>query len=72
MSDLPFRRRKRPGWIRPSEGPVDAKRLKGLDEFTPPPFLGRMDRVRRRRERLFHATLAITLVAGAAIGLFVI
>lgn len=42
---LDFRRRKRPGWIRSDEGPAESKRLKGLDEFEKPEFVGRMDRV---------------------------
>ena len=48
---------------------MPAKRLKGLDEFTVPPFVGRMDRVRRRRERAFHGALLIAVLVGVGLGL---
>ena len=70
MDELPnFTRRNRPGWIRPSEGNRDAKRLKGLDEFTKPAFVGRMERVRRRGKRVFGAALVICVFIGIGIGL---
>ena len=44
-------------------------RLKGLDEFEPPEFVGRMGRVERRRKLVWYAMLAGAVVLGAAIGL---
>ena len=38
------------------------KRLKGLDEFGPPEFVGRMGRIERNRKRAWH-----TMLAGAAV-----
>ena len=65
---LDFRRRTRPGWTRPGVAQLRGKRLKGLDEFVKPEFVGRMDRVRRHRERVFVAMLISALLTGAAIG----
>ena len=45
------------------------KRLKGLDEFEPPAFVGRMARVERRRKRAWYAMLAGAVAVGGAIGL---
>ena len=45
------------------------KRLKGLDEFEKPEFVGRMARVRQRRRIAWLAILAATVVVGAALGL---
>jgi hypothetical protein len=65
-----FRRRTRPGWTRPSENePVPIKRLRGLDEFIKPKFLGRMARVERRRRLIWYAMLAGAIAVGALIGL---
>lgn len=44
------------------------KHLCGLDEFVRPSFVGRMERVRRHRERVFAAMLISALLTGAAIG----
>jgi hypothetical protein len=44
------------------------RRLKGLDEFETPEFVGRMDRVRRRRQIAWYAMLASAVLIGAAIG----
>ena len=65
---LDFRRRTRPGWIRPNreEG---TKRLKGLDEFETPEFVGRMARVERGRKLSWYAMLSIAVAVGAGIGL---
>ena len=70
MDKLPaFTRRNRPGWIRPNMGDRDSKRLKGLDEFVTPAFVGRMDRVRRRRQGAFGVALIVAMLIGSAIGL---
>ena len=45
------------------------KRLKGLNEFVAPGFVGRMDRVRRRRKWAFGAALFVAVLLGIAIGL---
>ena len=42
-------------------------RLKGLDEFETPAFVGRMARVGRRRLE-WYAMLAVAIALGAAIG----
>lgn len=67
---LDFRQRKRPGWRRPNAGDeiVPIKRLKGLDEFKPPAFVGRMARVDRRQRFTWYAMLAVAVALGAAIG----
>ena len=44
-------------------------RLKGLDEFQSPSFVGRMARVRRRRAMAWYAMLAAAALVGVAIGL---
>lgn len=44
------------------------KRLRGLDEFVRPKFVGRMERMRRQRELVFAAMLISALLTGAAIG----
>jgi len=45
------------------------KRLKGLDEFEKPEFVGRMERVERRRKLTWYAMLAGAVALGAGIGL---
>ena len=45
------------------------KRLKGLDEFEPPAFFGRMARMERRRKLAWYAMLAGAVAVGGAIGL---
>lgn len=44
-------------------------RLKGLDEFETPPFVGRMERVRRLRVWLWRLTLAVGVAVGVLLGL---
>jgi hypothetical protein len=44
-------------------------RLKGLDEFQPPEFVGRMARTERLRKLAWYAMLAGAVAVGAAIGL---
>ncbi|MFL6752430.1 MAG: hypothetical protein ACJ8FL_04295 [Sphingomicrobium sp.] len=45
------------------------RRLKGLDEFETPEFVGRMARVERRRRVVWYAMLVTAVVVGAGIGL---
>jgi len=45
------------------------KRLKGLDEYEKPEFVGRMARVTQRRRIAWLAMLAAAVVVGAALGL---
>jgi hypothetical protein len=45
------------------------RRLKGLDEFQTPGFVGRMARTKRRRKLAWRAMLGGAVVLGAAIGL---
>lgn len=45
------------------------RRLKGLDEFEPPGFVGRMARVERRRTLARWAMIAGGVGLGAALGL---
>lgn len=45
------------------------RRLKSLDEFEPPEFVGRMERVERRRKLAWRAMLVGAAGIGAAIGL---
>jgi hypothetical protein len=47
------------------------KRLKGLDEFETPEFVGRMARVEKSRKLTWYAMLAGAVVIGTAIGLFI-
>ena len=47
------------------------RRLKGLDEFETPEFVGRMARVDRRRKLAWYAMLAGAVALGAGIGLVV-
>jgi type IV secretory pathway component VirB8 len=45
------------------------RRLKSLDEFEAPAFVGRMDRVEKRRRLLWYAAIAMAVCLGAVIGL---
>jgi len=45
------------------------RRLKGLDEFEPPEFVGRMARVEKRRKLQWWGMLAGAVVVGLALGL---
>jgi len=45
------------------------RRLKGLDEFETPEFVGRMERVERGRKLAWYAMLAATIATGVAIGI---
>jgi hypothetical protein len=47
------------------------RRLKGLDEFKTPGFVGRMERVERRRKLAWRAMLAVATAIGAGVGLVV-
>jgi hypothetical protein len=47
------------------------RRLKGLDEFETPEFVGRMARIERRRRLAWLGMLAAAVGVGAAIGLVV-
>jgi hypothetical protein len=49
--------------------PPQERRLKGLDEFEVPEFVGRMARVHRRRIVTWYAMLGGAILLGAAIGL---
>ena len=44
-------------------------RLKGLDEFEPPAFVGRIGRVERRRRLLWQLALAVVVLTGTLVGL---
>lgn len=45
------------------------KRLKSLDEFETPEFVGRMERVRRLRVWLWRLMLVVAIVVGVLVGL---
>ena len=47
------------------------KRLKGLHEFKTPPFVGRMERVRRLRLWLWRLMLAVAVAVGVLVGLLI-
>jgi hypothetical protein len=51
---------------------VRGRRLKGLEEFVIPPFVGRMARVRRARQLSWLGVLAGAVGAGLAIGWFAV
>jgi len=44
-------------------------RLKGLEEFETPEFVGRMERVQRQRAIAWRAMLVTALVVGGGLGL---
>lgn len=44
------------------------RRLKGLDEFETPEFVGRMARVERRRKLAWWGMLAAVVITGAILG----
>ena len=48
--------------------PLD-RRLKGLDEFEPPEFVGRMGRAARRQRLALWALIAGGFAAGVGLGL---
>lgn len=48
------------------------KRLKGLDEFEAPAFIGRMERAERRRKVVWYAMLTGAVLIGATIGFVLI
>ena len=56
-----------PAYLKPGRG----KRLKGLDEFEKPEFVGRMSRTERRQELAWYAMLAGAVAAGVGIGLVI-
>ena len=57
-----------PKYLRTGTG----RRLKGLDEFKPPEFVGRMARVERRRLWAFRAGLIVAVGVGVGIGLMLV
>ena len=57
-----------PSYLRTGKG----RRLKGLDEYEPPTFVGRMDRVERRRAWVFRIALVVAVGVGVGIGLLLI
>jgi hypothetical protein len=54
---------------RPHSNVVPFKRLRGLDEFETPEFVGRLTRMERLRKRVWAALAAGAIVGGLAIGL---
>ena len=54
---------------RPHSKVLPLRRLRGLDEFEAPEFVGRMARVERARQRAWGALVAAAIVGGLAIGL---
>lgn len=48
---------------------LTGRRVKGLDEFETPEFVGRMARRRRRRELAWRASVAASVILGLLIGL---
>jgi hypothetical protein len=48
------------------------RRLKGLDEFRAPEFVGRMERVERRRKLTLGAVIATGVAIGVGLGLILI
>jgi len=55
--------------VNPIQATPRGRRLKGLDEFEKPEFVGRMARVRQRRRIAWLAMLAAAVVVGSALGL---
>jgi len=55
--------------VNPIQATPRGRRLKGLDEFEKPEFVGRMARVTQRRRIAWLAMLAAAVVVGAALGL---
>jgi hypothetical protein len=49
-----------------------SKRLKGLDEFQKPEFVGRMDRIAQRRKLEWWGLMLAGVVVGGAIGWFLL
>jgi len=47
-------------------------RLKGLDEFEPPEFIGRMERIKVRQELSLWVLIAIGFSIGVGLGLILI
>ena len=52
--------------------PSQGKRLKGLDEFEKPEFVGRIARVARRRQIEWWAMVAAAFALGGAVGWWLI
>jgi hypothetical protein len=48
------------------------RRLKGLDEFETPEFVGRMERIERRRTLAWGALIATGFAIGVGLGLVLI
>lgn len=69
------RRTKRPDWLRPNRDAEilpHKKRLRGLDEFVKPAFVGRMARIERRRQFVWYAMLAGAVALGVWMGLVIL
>jgi hypothetical protein len=58
--------------VQPGLSSGRGKRLKGLDEFEKPEFVGRMEQIERRRKLQWYAMLAAAMALGAAIGLAIV
>jgi hypothetical protein len=48
------------------------RRLKGLEEFDAPEFVGRTARIERKRQLIWFALFGGAVMVGTAIGLFVL
>jgi hypothetical protein len=57
--------RRKPAELKQLQG----RRLRGLEEFQPPPFIGRMERVERRRRLAWWAMMAGGVALGVGVGL---
>jgi hypothetical protein len=58
--------------MQPDLRPGRGKRLKGLDEFDKPEFVGRMVRLERRRKLEWWGLMLAGVAVGAGIGWFLI
>jgi len=54
---------------RPDKFKPRGRRLKGLDEFETPEFVGRMVRIERRRRLAWWAMMGAAVAVGAGLGL---
>ena len=64
----PGKRPTLPAYLRKGKG----RRLKGLEEFEPPEFVGRMARIERRRVWAFRLALVVAVGVGVGIGLVLV
>jgi hypothetical protein len=58
--------------MQPNLRPIKSKRLKGLDEFEAPEFVGRVARIERRRKLEWWGLMLAGVSVGGAIGWFLI